>query len=114
VTAANTKLRGGGGVDGAVHAAAGPRLLQASLALAPCPPGRAVRVRHQLRIVLHQRASMLQDQQMTVPDLPVEAPQACAATIRPPVRVSQPHTGPQTLPLPRPRSGPGPPGTQRR
>jgi len=42
VTAANTKLRGGGGVDGAVHAAAGRRLLQASLALAPCPPGGAV------------------------------------------------------------------------
>jgi len=42
VTAANTKLRSGGGVDGAVHAAAGPRLLQASLALAPCPPGGAV------------------------------------------------------------------------
>jgi len=42
VTAANTRLRGGGGVDGAVHAAAGPRLLQASLALAPCPPGGAV------------------------------------------------------------------------
>jgi len=42
VTAANTKLRGGGGVDGAVHAAAGPRLLQASLALAPCPPGGVV------------------------------------------------------------------------
>jgi len=42
VAAANTKLRGGGGVDGAVHAAAGPRLLQASLALAPCPPGGAV------------------------------------------------------------------------
>jgi O-acetyl-ADP-ribose deacetylase (regulator of RNase III) len=42
VTAANTKLRGGGGVDGAVHAATGPRLLQASRALAPCPPGGAV------------------------------------------------------------------------
>jgi hypothetical protein len=37
VTAANTALRGGGGVDAAVHAAAGPQLLQASLALAPCP-----------------------------------------------------------------------------
>ena len=49
---------------------------------------------------------------MTVPDLPVEAPQARAATIRPPVWVSQPHRGPQTLPLPRPRSGLGPPGTQ--
>lgn len=42
VTAANTALRGGGGVDGAVHAAAGPELVRASRALAPCPPGSAV------------------------------------------------------------------------
>lgn len=42
VTAGNTSLRGGSGVNGAVHAAAGPRLLDASRALAPCPPGRAV------------------------------------------------------------------------
>lgn len=42
VTAANIPLRGGGGVDAAVHAAAGPELLRACLALAPCPAGSAV------------------------------------------------------------------------
>ncbi|GAB2465319.1 macro domain-containing protein [Jatrophihabitans fulvus] len=42
VTAANSRLAGGGGVDGAVHRAAGRSLVQASRALAPCPPGGAV------------------------------------------------------------------------
>lgn len=42
VTAANRRLVGGSGVNGAVHAAAGPRLLRASRALAPCPAGQAV------------------------------------------------------------------------
>jgi O-acetyl-ADP-ribose deacetylase (regulator of RNase III) len=42
VTAGNSALRGGSGVNGAVHAAAGPRLLRASRALAPCPAGSAV------------------------------------------------------------------------
>lgn len=42
VTAGNRSLRGGSGVNGAVHAAAGPRLLKASRALAPCPAGQAV------------------------------------------------------------------------
>ena len=42
VTAGNSSLRGGSGVNGAVHAAAGPQLLRASRALAPCPTGSAV------------------------------------------------------------------------
>ena len=58
VTAANASLVGGGGVDGAIHRAAGPELLQSLRALAPCQIGGAVitpafRIPAPVRFIVH-------------------------------------------------------------
>ncbi len=56
VNAANSSLAGGGGVDGAIHRAAGPALASTAIPLGPCAAGDAVITpgfRLKARFVIH-------------------------------------------------------------
>src|SRR5687768_15125094 len=85
VNAANSALRGGGGVDGAIHRAAGPGLLEELRAYDWCEPGDAVLTEgHRLpaRYVIHAVGPVWRGGREGEPELLRRAYERCFALAR--------------------------------
>jgi O-acetyl-ADP-ribose deacetylase (regulator of RNase III) len=85
VNAANAQLVRGGGVDGAIHRAAGPELIAACRVIGGCPTGSAVITpgfRLQARFVIHAVGPRWQGGDQGEPDLLASAYRASFARAR--------------------------------